>query len=321
MDIDALTARNIREAINFETLIACSGHSESTVEPLFESLSERIPLADPLSLHPNAYAEVIGRAAAEVMDTYLRVKARFLRLDDSDVVLKRSDDLYPVQAAGIPGSPRFLYLRGNIGLLDRRCVCVVGTRNPSDEGKRYARESARSLGDKGTVVISGLALGIDGVAHLTALASGFPTIAVIGTPLIESYPAEHRRLQQIIGERGLLVSRFAPSAQTQKWFFLLRNRLMSSLSEASVVVEDRDGGGAVKQAQYALKQGRRVVLFRHVWENRSLLWPRRLALKPGVLVVNRPEHIHARLFPGSGRSEPIPAETAGAKQFSLFDLY
>lgn len=320
MDIAALSAKHIQEAINYETVLLGSRKSESHMEPIFERIGEVVPLTDPMTLHPNTYAESIGISAQELLETHSHVKARFLRLDDSDIVLKRGDGLYPKPVARISGSPRFLYLRGDHRLLDTKCVCVIGTRNPSNEGKAYAKETVQELAKHTVTVVSGLALGIDGIAHITSLATGIATIAVLGTALTEVYPPEHRKLQKMIGEKGLLVTRFSPATQTQKWHFLLRNQLMSSLSVGSIVVEDRDGGGAVKQAQYALDQQRKVVLFQHVLDNRSLLWPRRLSLKPGVLVVKHPGTIHARLFAPSTQAKPQEIGEARPEQLSLFNL-
>jgi DNA processing protein len=320
MDNLERTLRNIQEAINFETLLACTRRSQSFVEPLFDRIGEVVPLKDPMTLHPNTYSEAIGIDTREMLDTHSFVKSRFFRLDHTDFVIKRGDRLYPQHAADVQDSPRFLYGRGNIELLGEKCVCIVGTRNPSNEGKEYAKKTVETLGSHGVVIVSGLALGIDGIAHISALATKTPTVAVLGTPLIDVYPPEHRNLQKVIAEHGLVITRFSPAVQTQKWHFLLRNRLMSSLAVGSVVVEDRDGGGAVKQAIYALEQQRRVVIFQHVLDNRSLLWPRRLSLKPGVMVVKRPEYIHARLFAKPRADVEDPSKVAVPAQLSLFDL-
>jgi len=320
MDIAAHTARNIHEATNFETLALALKITDASVEPIFERIGEEISLADPLTLHPNTYASFAGLDVTELLEIHSFVKARFLRLEFTDVVLRRGDGMYPAHVATTPDSPRFLYLRGDAGLLSRKCVSVIGTRTPSDEGRRYAKETVQALARHDVAILSGLSMGIEGMAHITALASGTPTIAAIGTSLIEAYPVEHRKLQQAIAEHGLLVSRFSPARQTEKWHFLLRNQLMGALSSGTVIIEDRDGGSAVKQASYALEQKRKVMLFQHVLDNRSLLWPRRLSLKNGVLVVKQPDHIHARLFPTGKREEPKDGNEMRQGQLSLFDL-
>ena len=172
---------------------------------------------------------------------------------------------------GIP----FLYLQGDVNLLLEKGISVVGTRNPSNRGMALAREVVDSLGESGFTIVSGLAMGIDGVAHIEALAKDFKTIGVIGTSVCESYPPKHERLQSLIAEHGLLVSQFAPSRRVQQYFFMQRNLLMSQISMGSFVIESKDGGGGVKQAQYSEKQGKKVFILREVYDNRTYLWPRK----------------------------------------------
>ena len=320
MDLIERSSRNIQEAINYETLVCATRRAETYVEPLFEEIGTTVPLSNPMTLHPNTYANVFDLDARELLEVHSRVKSQFLRLEYTDVVLKRGDEAYPSHVAEVRGSPRFLYARGDVSLLDHRSVCVVGTRNPSGEGKEYTKQTVKELASHGVAIVSGLALGIDGIAHISALSLGAATVAVIGTPLTEVYPSEHRELQRMIGEHGLVITRFSPATQTQKWHFLVRNQLMSSLGSGSIVIEDRDGGGAVKQAQYALEQGRNVVLFQHVVDNRSLLWPRRFSLKAGVLVVKRAEHIHARLFSKARIPQLQNTREPVADQLTLFDF-
>jgi DNA processing protein len=310
--------RYLQEALNYETLISCSGKGDSSIEPLVDKLGGSLDLSIPLLAQPNTYAALIGKPVSQLLEAYYHTQARFLRLSTDDLVIKRGDAHYPPSAAVVPYSPRFIYARGDISLLSGSIVCVVGTRNPSDEGKQYARESTKAIGTAHGVVASGLALGIDGVAHLTALAENIPTMAVIGTSLVDNYPPEHAGLQKRIGEKGLVLSRFAPSAPTQKWFFLLRNRLMSSLSTTPVLVEDRDGGGAVKQAGFALEQGRTVILYKHTVENRSILWPRRLIANPSTIVIRKPSEIPALLAKTTQASTRSRVEKAPDIQFSLF---
>ncbi len=311
-------SRNLQEALNYETLISCSGKGDASIEPLVDQLGGSLDLSIPLLAQPNTYAALIGKPVSKLLEAYYHNQARFLRLSIDDHVVKRGDAHYPPYAAVVPYSPRFMYARGDISLLSRSIVCVVGTRNPSDEGKQYARESTKAIGLAHGVVASGLALGIDGVAHLTSLAENIPTMAVIGTSLVDNYPHEHAGLQHRIGEKGLVLSRFAPSAPTQKWFFLLRNRLMSSLSTASVLVEDRDGGGAVKQAGFALEQGRTVIIYKHTVENRSILWPRRLVSNPNTVVIRKPSELPTLLAKNTQVSSRSRVEKAPDIQFSLF---
>ncbi len=306
--MEARATEHIQEAINFETVVVCTRRSETTIEPLFEELAERVDVSRPLSEQPSPYAKALHVPLESLLEVHQAVSHAFAKLSSNDTVLKRGCPGYPERAVDDPYAPRFLYARGEVGLLDSSTVAVIGTRNPSGEAKRNAHQATLALLEAGYSVCSGLALGTDGVAHLACLAAGKPTIAVIGTSLLESYPAQHAALQAKIAETGLVITRFSPAATTQKWFFLLRNRLMSSLSVASLVVEDRDGGGAVHQAEYALEQGRLVVLYHHSVENRAILWPRRLSIRPGVIIVKKssdiPIVVNKTLAQGVHREEP-----------------
>lgn len=296
----------------YAVLLDASGDSESKLGPVYDAVS-------PLRLSPQEeMVECATRLDLKVDDLMPLISRHFdwfAKLDSSVLIINRQSTIWPKKLEKSPYCPRFLFLWGDPTLLLKPMVSVVGTRKPSLEGKHLAVETVDALGKAGYGVMSGLALGIDGVAHKEALRSGVSTIAVLGTPLTESYPAVHEDLQKLISEKGLLVSRFFPSMPTQKWYFLLRNRLMSSLSEATLVVEDRDGGGAVSQAEYALGEGRKVVVYESVMENSAILWPRKLASKGKVLVAKKPSSLGSLLRAGRSAKPKKVVETG---QLSLF---
>ncbi|MCF0262668.1 MAG: DNA-processing protein DprA, partial [Sphaerochaetaceae bacterium] len=154
-------------------------------------------------------------------------------------------------------------------------ISVVGTRNPSPRGISLTKEVVSSIGQYGFTTISGLAMGIDGYAHIQALSKEFKTIGVIATPICDCYPPKHLKLQSLVAQYGLLVSQFAPSRKVQKYFFMERNLLMSKISKGSFVIEDRDGGGGTKQALYSERDNKPVFILRETYENRTYLWPRK----------------------------------------------
>lgn len=300
-------AGRYHEAMNYETLIQASKGGDQTVGPVFDSLARQVDVTEPLPVHLGAYAQACGLADYVVSEAYYRVRTCFERMGEDEVVIGRNDAAWPSRINDFPQMPRYLYLKGDISLLDKPSVSVIGTRSPSAQGKQYAADTAAELGEKGYVVASGLALGIDGVAHLAALKNDAPTMAVIGTPLFQVYPPVHAPLQKLIGQHGLVVSRFSPATETQKWFFLLRNRLMSALSLGSVVVEDRDGGGAVRQAGFALEQKKYLFIYQHVLDNKARLWPRQLSDKPRVFIVKKPSDIPRQL----GRAQELVDQVRG----------
>jgi DNA processing protein len=163
---------------------------------------------------------------------------------------------FPVLLSAAEGSPPILSIRGHTHLLAKHCIGVVGARNASAIGVRFAREIAHKLGEAGFVVVSGLARGIDGAAHTGALASG--TIAVVAGGIDVFYPQEHERLQSEIAERGLLVSEMPVGTQPLGRHFPRRNRIISGLSLGVLVVEAAPRSGSLITARYALEQNREI---------------------------------------------------------------
>ncbi len=154
------------------------------------------------------------------------------------------------------GSPPVLSIRGHTHLLTKRCIGIVGARNASAVGVKFARGMARDLGEAGFVVVSGLARGIDGAAHTGSLATG--TIAVVAGGIDIIYPPEHERLQAEIADRGLLVSEMPVGTQPLGRHFPRRNRIISGLSLGVLVVEAAPKSGSLITARFALEQNREV---------------------------------------------------------------
>jgi len=178
-----------------------------------------------------------------------------------------------------------IYWAGNLELLRKPSVSVIGARSVSDDGLRRAGKIARELASAGIVVTSGLAKGVDGAAHRGALAVGGDTIAVIGTPLNKAYPAEHAELQEEIWLEHLLISQFAPGQKTWPSDFPKRNRLMAQLTDASVIVEASDSSGTLHQAAECLRLGRWLFIMRSVVEDTRLSWPAKFVGHPKVVVL------------------------------------
>lgn len=167
-----------------------------------------------------------------------------------------------------------IYYVGDLSLLNRPCVSVVGTRNVSESGIRTTKWLTRKLTAAGIVIVSGLAYGVDTVAHTTAIESGGKTIAVIGTPLDKASPSENARLQESIYRNHLLISQFKEGEKTFPAHFPLRNRLMAALSDATVVMEARDGSGTLHQAAECTKLERWLFIAKAVVDDPDVSWPR-----------------------------------------------
>jgi DNA processing protein len=194
---------------------------------------------------------------------------------------------YPKGLKDAKNPIELLYYRGNLELLSSKSIAIVGTRKPTEEGIRRAKKLAQILVDHDFTVMSGLAEGIDTAAHTSAIDRGGKTIAVIGTALNESYPKSNAALQQKISENYLLVSQvpfFQYSQQTYKtnrFFFPERNKTMSALSKATVIVEASETSGTLVQARAALEQGRKLFILKSCFE-KNLTWPETF-LKRGAI--------------------------------------
>ena len=166
---------------------------------------------------------------------------------------------YPGLLSEIADPPECLWIRGDRGALSDTGVAVVGARGASQEGLTAAYEIAFDLARAGVVVISGLARGVDSAAHRGALDGGGRTIAVLGTGIDKVYPAENTELSDRIASSGLLVTEFPPGASPEEWHFPKRNRIISGLSRAVVIVEAMEKSGSLITARLAADQGRDVM--------------------------------------------------------------
>ena len=166
---------------------------------------------------------------------------------------------YPLLLGQISDPPACLWTRGDRVILSGTIVAVIGARQATPEGLTAAREIAFDLARAGVIVASGLARGIDSAAHRGALDGGGKTIAVLGTGIDRVYPAENDLLQEEIASHGLLVTEFPPGSPPEDWHFPRRNRIISGLARAVVVVEARDKSGSLITARLAADQGRDVM--------------------------------------------------------------
>jgi DNA processing protein len=189
-----------------------------------------------------------------------RGRARLTALDGRFVMV--GDTGYPAPLRGAwpeLGAPAWVFVSGgHVHLDDTVVVAVVGTRTPTLDGLRTARMVSGALARAGAVVVSGLAKGIDQAAHRGALDAGGRTIAVLGTGLGVDYPSGSAALRVAIAGQGALLTEFAPGEAPRPWHFLARNRIISGLAAATIVVEGGPTSGALQTARLAAGQGRDV---------------------------------------------------------------
>jgi len=173
--------------------------------------------------------------------------------------ISRGDVRFPTALAAIHDPPNTLWLKGDAHALRAPSVAIVGSRAASPYGLEVARRLAADLARRNVAVVSGMARGVDSAAHRGALEGGGITIAVFGCGVDVIYPPEHRGLAERIVERGAVVSEFRPGTPPLKGHFPQRNRIISGLSLAVVIVEAAEGSGSLITADFALEQGRTVL--------------------------------------------------------------
>lgn len=175
-----------------------------------------------------------------------------------------------------------LFASGDVSLVQRMGIAVVGSRSCTVRGRELASSVVRVLARAELVVISGLAQGVDVAAHRSAMLAGGRTIAVIGTPLERAYPKEHAPIQEAIAREHLVLSPFANGTRTAAGHFPARNRVMARLARATIVIEAGERSGTVHQVRESLSAGRRVLIHDEIIRSPHVFWARELLGTPNV---------------------------------------
>ncbi|WP_317498354.1 DNA-processing protein DprA [Idiomarina sp. Sol25] len=197
-----------------------------------------------------------GQSLKPVEPRWLNAAENWCRSDYQGVISYFSED-YPAALKAIANPPWLLYYRGRKELLQGVSVAIVGSRKATHSGLQIADWFSERLVAAGVVVVSGLAMGIDAQAHKTAADKG-KTIAVLGTGIDQYYPRRNKALQDFIAHQGLLISEFPPGQTARVDHFPRRNRIISGISQAVVVVEAARKSGSLSTAIHALNEGREV---------------------------------------------------------------
>ncbi len=193
-----------------------------------------------------------ARANIDLERLWAKIEAQGIK------ILTWEDESYPQRLKEIEQPPPVLYLRGDYLPDDLFAVAIVGTRRVTPYGRQITEELSAFLAAQGITIVSGLARGVDAIAHQTALKAGGRTIGVLGSGVDKIYPPEHRALAEQMIERGALISDYAPGTPPDASNFPPRNRIISGLSLAVVVVEAGETSGALITAEFAAEQGREI---------------------------------------------------------------
>jgi DNA processing protein len=264
----------------------------------------------------------LGARLAERVHQALRavdVGAELERIEQHNVrLLALGEPGYPSWLATIHDPPHLLYLRGGLEPADAEAVAVVGSRACTPYGKRVAERLAADLARAGITVISGLARGIDGCAHRGALQGGGRTVAVLAGGLARIYPPEHKDLATEVQAHGALLSETAMSQEPLPIMFPARNRLISGLARAVVVVEANERSGALITASHAAEQGRTVLAVPGPIDSPASAGTHALLRKGAVLVRSADDILEeVRGVAGAGQkpsAKPHPPDLDGSQR-------
>ena len=299
-----------------------------------DDLIDRLRLVRSPGIGPITYRQLIARfgtaaaALAAVPDLARRGGGRAPSLvspADAEREVERSEalgarylvlgqGLYPRLLAEMDDAPPLLIAKGQLGLLERVAVAIVGARNASAAACRFARGLAHGLGQQGTVVVSGLARGIDSAAHDGALDSG--TIGIVAGGIDVFYPPENEARQQAIAERGLVLAEMPPGTEPRARHFPYRNRIIAGISLGTVVVEAAPRSGSLITARLSAEAGREVMAVPG-----SPLDPRAQGcnqlIRDGATLVQSAADVMEAVRPFEGRVEspPAPYEARPAQDY------
>ncbi|WP_417437248.1 DNA-processing protein DprA [Idiomarina abyssalis] len=265
------------EMAAYEALWERSGASFSSIAKQFKG-------------HPNLKPSDIVQAS-ELQDHLAFAQKLLGELHDTEApfgIRVHGEPNYPEKLRDAKNPVEVLYYQGDWNLVHSPSIAIVGARKVSDEGLKRTHKITRLLVEAGYTIVSGLAEGVDTMAHKTAIKEKGRTIAVIGTPLNEAYPKMNAELQQMLARKHLVISQvpFIKYSQQDyrinRSFFPQRNITMSALTEATVIVEASDTSGTLYQARAALAQGRKLFIMDSCFKNPEITWPDRFLKKGAV---------------------------------------
>ncbi len=283
---------NFQVGVNYTVIFKLLGYSLPRLWGSWPGLKQFAFSDQPVTEVSKIVCGILRINEADLLKIYKDVAEIFSAVNFPYHIITMEDARYSRYLKASLNPPPVLFTRGNNDFMAKYpAVSVVGTRQATEAGEKRARKLAILLGDMGFVVTSGLARGIDKAAHLAALETGGRTMAVIGTNLTEWYPPENKTLQDRIASEQLLISQFPFGHPITRANFPTRNKTMSALSLATIVVEAGETSGALIQAQQCLKQNRKLFILKNLIDNQALAWPRKYVGLDNVYVISKIEDL------------------------------
>ena len=274
------------QAINWETLIIVCNNDINAACKIWDKYKKFFSF--PISSNFSLWSINLDISISKLFKIYTQVCEDFKFLPYKTVIVSEGDDNWPSQINNFKYSTRVLYCLGDVTLLKKNNVAIIGSKSPNEDTLEKLDKIIMSLIKNEILVSSGLSFGLQGHSAAKALEANSPVVAVIATSLDQFYPKSHKKIQDFIANKGgVVVTRVAPNNKNQKWNILLRNRLLSALSSAVMIMEERDGEGSIQVADYCLKNNRKVFFFSSLKKEKSITWPKDL-LEKGAKTLRYP---------------------------------
>jgi DNA processing protein len=261
-----LTKLNLEQLTNLNLLLSIEGIGPGKIKNLlqkFGSTQKILSASDKELIETERINKLLANRIKSACNNRHKIeeetKRELDRINDLNInITSLWDTDYPELLKNIYDPPLLLYYKGNLSELDKYSIAIVGTRTPTGYGRLQAQKITSELVSQNITIVSGLARGIDSVAHSATLKSNGRTIAVIGSGLNKIYPPENKKLFEEISQKGVIFSEYKLDTQPDAGNFPQRNRIISGLSLGSIVIESGIHGGALQTAQFALDQNREV---------------------------------------------------------------
>ncbi|HUH75126.1 MAG TPA: DNA-processing protein DprA [Chitinophagales bacterium] len=206
-------------------------------------------------------------------------------------IIAFNDVRYPKRLKECHDAPLYLFVKGSADLNATKMLSIVGTRSCTEEGKEITEQIIEALAPLGVTIISGLALGIDGVAHKKSLEMNMPTVGVLGHALNQIYPSQHKVLSKSIVEQGALISEFSRRTTFDRNNFPMRNRIVAGMSEATILIESAENGGSMITAEIAHSYGRDVLAVPGKWTDAMSQGPNKLIKLLKAQILTKPTDV------------------------------
>ncbi len=306
--------KNENQALLYETLAQLCRHDAKRAWTFFSAIALRADITRTLPEIITTVCEVTGETSFAISEVYYKVRSAFSAYRFEYSIISENDSEWPLKAQADDLNVHFLYATGDLSLLKKPKVSVLGMRQPSEAGKENAVKAIDETVEAGGVLVGTLDIGLDVWSMLCGYNKGMGEIAVLASPLHQCVPESQKELMVNIARRGLLITSFPPSASAQKWFSVPRNRLLVSLTDVVAVAEEKDGGPVWTLLEQAVKIGKKAFIFSSMLEDPAFTYAARYAEAEGVQTWRRKGDIK-RLF--------VPRKKRTAKtddgQLSLFD--